>query len=52
MPSQGEASFIDSPERTPLAARYIISVSAEEKIAPWPEFSNANEVAILTDDFS
>ena len=34
------------------AAIHIIPVKAVEKIMFWPEFSNANEVAILSEDFS
>lgn len=41
-----------SPLITPWAARNIAVVNALEKIIFCPEFRNASEVVILTDDFS
>lgn len=40
------------PAATPLAARYIIAVSAEEKMRFWPVLRAAREVATLMEAVS
>ena len=40
------------PFATPLQARYIMAVRADEKMMFWPELRKAREVAILIEAFS
>jgi len=45
-------TVIFPPDTICVAAIHIIHVSAVEKIIFCPEFKNANDLAILRDDFS
>lgn len=43
---------INEPLTTPCAAKNMAIVNALENMMVWPEFRNANDVVILTEDFS